>query len=246
MGASPDTLINGTVYQVIEEFRDYVYTRSYFVRSDLSGKGYAYLPDSAAEFLTGDVAALQGDTVYDVLWSNTNASVIDYFLVDMIVDTVIELNNAGVHVTRHYFEPLPVGNIFWQAGMGTSFGPMLDLTGSPWGCWIGDTMMLGGFPDGLPGPICDEPCPLLSNGNGINDHAKHTMLQPHPNPSPGVFQLAALLPWSLTVLDMHGREVLHLPPYSRDIDLSLHPPGIYTVLQNTGQGLSVQRLVVVR
>lgn len=246
LGASSDTLINGSLYQVIEEYRDYVYTRSYFVRSDPSGKGYAYLPDSAAEFLTGDLAAQTGDTVYDVLWSNTYASGIHYFLVDMIIDTVVELSNAGVHVTRHYFEPLPSGNIFWQAGMGTSFGPMLELTGSPWGCWVGDTMMLGGFPDWLPGPTGVEPCPLLSSGNGINDLAEYEGLQAHPNPSAALFRLAELLPWPLTVLDIHGREVLRLPPYSREIDLTGHPPGVYIAVFRVGDSRQVQRLVVVR
>lgn len=246
MGASPDTLINGTVYQVIEEFRDYVYTRSHFVRSDPTGKGYAYLPDSAAEFLTGDVAAQTGDTVHDVLWSNTYASGIDYFLVDMIVDNVAELNNVGVHVTRQYFEALTSGNIFWQAGMGTSFGPMLELTGSPWGCWVGDTMMLGGFPDWLPGPTGVEPCPLLSSGNVIKDLAEYEGLQAHPNPSAALFRLAELLPWPLTVLDIHGRVVLQLPPYSREIDLTAQPPGVYTALMVTQQERIVQRLIVMR
>lgn len=246
MGAVPDTLINGTVYQVVEEFRDNVYTKSCFVRSDPSGKGCAYLPDSAAEFLTGDVGAQTGATVHDMGWSNTYASGIDYFLVDMIVDTVAELHNVGVQVTRHCGEPLSSGNIIWQSGMGTSFGPMLELTGSPRGCWVGDTMMLGGFPDWLLGPTGVEPCPLLSSGNGINDLAEYEGLQAHPNPSAALFRLAELHPWPLTVLDIHGQEVFHLAPYSREIDLTAQPPGVYTALLVNQQERIVQRLVVVR
>ncbi|HOY29364.1 MAG TPA: T9SS type A sorting domain-containing protein [Flavobacteriales bacterium] len=250
MNADPDTLIGEQVYKRIHEYRDYELTRVYYVRSDASGKGYAYIPDSSAEYLTGDLSAQAGDTVRNVLWSNTYQSGIDYFVRDMVVNSIETLTNEGVTVERHYVrhvtDPLFHPFQFWQSGMGTTYGPMLELTGSAWACMVGDTAMYNMENDnGLPGPIGVQLCSVIDQGNVItgSDQVGGTVV--HPNPSYGLFHIATPSPMLLIVCDMHGREVLHLPPYSRDIDLSLHPPGIYTVLQNTGQGRSVQRLVVV-
>lgn len=125
MAAMPDTTINGTVYKKVSEFTDetgdWVYVGTYYIRSDSSGRGYAYLPDSMAEYLTGDASALAGDTVPDVLWRITHEPG-SHVLVDLVVDSVVTLSNLGVSVTRHY---CPYGvqptTSFWQAGMGGEF-----------------------------------------------------------------------------------------------------------------------------
>ena len=110
MGATPDTLINGIVYKTVEEFNDasgnWTYKRSHYVRSDTNGMGYIYLPDSTDEYLTGDLGAVAGDTVHDVLMSMTNSTDINYYLFYVLVDSVVSLSNAGVSVVRHYVRAL--------------------------------------------------------------------------------------------------------------------------------------------
>ncbi|HQV53002.1 MAG: hypothetical protein IPI00_10055 [Flavobacteriales bacterium] len=81
MRSSPDTLLNGTIYKRISEYNDATspyFNRDHYVRSAPNGKGYVYLPDSAAEFLTGDLSAQTGDTVFNVLLSLTGTSWISY------------------------------------------------------------------------------------------------------------------------------------------------------------------------
>ncbi|MDX9749671.1 MAG: T9SS type A sorting domain-containing protein [Flavobacteriales bacterium] len=81
---------------------------------------------------------------------------------------------------------------------------------------------------------------------GVGERTSDRAIQVYPNPSHGLFQLSAPQPWPLTVLDMHGSEVLRLPPYSREIDLTTQPPGVYTAVLQTPQGRWIQRMVVVR
>ncbi len=245
MGLTPDTLINGTAYKKIDEYRHSEFTRSYFVRSDPSGKGYAYLPDSAAEFLTGDITAQAGDTVYDVLWSLTSANDIFYSLQNTVVDSVVVLTNAGVTVTRHYVNNN--GSLgfyrFWQAGMGASYGPMLEATGNAWGCSVGDTAMFGCLADGLlPGPIGECTCSVP--GNGINDHIRPQEIQVLPNPSTGLFQFTGIFPTAIHILDTQGRTLF--TTNKPEVDLSAYPVGCYRAVVVSESGKSSLPLVVVR
>jgi len=245
MGLSPDTLINSVVYKRIKEYRDYAYTRTYWVRSDPNGRGYAYLPDSAAEYLTGDLAAQEGDTVHDVLWSNTYQSGIDYFLADMVVDSVVSLSNAGVTVTRHWVT-LGVGwpsQLFWQAGMGLRTGPMLELSGAFWSCIVVDTVMFGGI-TGLPGPIGVEPCSPFDMGSGFNERSGLVELKAVPNPSSGLFEIAGGPEYPFTVINSQDKVVL--TGTSSLIDLRGHPVGLYTAIVSTMHGQHPLRLVVLR
>lgn len=244
MGLAPDTIIHGDVYKKIDEYRAYEYTRTYFVRSDPSGKGYAWVPDSAAEYVTGDLTAQAGDTVHDVLWSWTNELGIFYSLHNTVVDSVVVLTNAGVTVTRHYVDNNgSLGSYhFWQAGMGTSYGPMLESTGDAGSCVVGDTAMFGYFINGLlPGPIGEFICSVP--GLGIGDHIRLQELEVFPNPSTGLFGLD-LRVRSTTVYDATGQ--LLFQTSNPRIDLSAHPPGLYTAVVTSSAGRQAVRLVVER
>ena len=63
-----------------------------------------FLVDSLAEYLTGDVAAIPGDTVRNVLVQNTIPDcplwIVD--MTDVVVDSVVSLSNQGVTVIRHF------------------------------------------------------------------------------------------------------------------------------------------------
>jgi hypothetical protein len=245
MGASPDTLINGIGYKKVDEYRDYVFARTYLVRSDPNGRGYAYLPDSAAEFLTGDLTAQVGDTIHDVLWSNTTSSPnVDYFMVDMVVSSVVTLTNAGVTVIRHYVGPdLSSGNnYFWQRGMGLRSGPMLELTGGFSDCSVSDTVMFGGI-NGLPGPIGVQVCPPV-NGNGIDERTQFVELQARPNPSTGLFHFTGTTLTEIHILDTQGRTLF--TTNKPEVDLSAYPVGCYRAVVVSESGKSSLPLVVVR
>ena len=111
MSSSPDTLIGSTVYKKVTESDNYsgawMPVRNYYVRSDPSGRGYMYLPDSLTEYLTGDVSAQAGDTVYGVLVYAPQVNV--YFQTNLVVDSVVMLSSGGVSVVRHFLsEVLPI------------------------------------------------------------------------------------------------------------------------------------------
>lgn len=67
-----------------------------------------------------------------------------------------------------------------------------------------------------------------------------------PNPSSGIFHVAVPLLFTFRVLDPQGREVLHIPAASSEIDLSGHPPGVYMAVLQEKSIRHVQRLVVLR
>jgi hypothetical protein len=255
-----DTVIQGLTYMVIEytsigtPVMDlWPFSRCY-VRNDDEGRGYARVDGMDVEMLIGDIDAPVGAIVQDIATGDTNCdSSWEYGSVtDMIVDSIVDLEENGIQARRVYVQPLCYPNFspstsFWQADMGTPFGPFLMLNGlsmpSPVCAAVDDTTRFRLFEElQLGGPLCS--CYDLELGSGTIH--RMTVVDLWPNPSLGLFHLPATQHEPLTVLDIHGREVLHLPPYSREIDLSLQPPGIYTVLQKTGRGRSVQRLVVVR
>lgn len=255
MDASPDTLIGSTIYKTITEYNNYTGTwvvqRTYFVRSDPDGKGYVFLPDSMAEFLTGDISAQVGDTVADVLFAISGPNYVSYFLRDLAVDSIVVLTNAGVTVTRHYLDPLifnPVGSygVFWQAGSGTSFGPVLEGSGLFELCGVGGTIQYDLGNSGLPGPAgVKQICWPLHTG--IVRSTSLSKIFAIPNPSTGQFTFTAQLPILISVYDAFGRLVLQT--FGKSVDLSSEPEGIYVakVSSNaTGNRDQVVRLVVAR
>lgn len=248
METSPDTAINGVVYQKVRERIDQDYTRTYYVRSDASGKGYAYVPELGAEHLTGDVTAQVGDTVHDVLLKNTIMSGVGYEIGDILVDSVVTLTNAGVTVTRHYLNhqtSLGLYTSFWQRGMGVCSGPILEGSGSFHYCSVADTVMFDlSNSNGLPGPIGVPVCPLVVSGVGNIEPLGFHDLQALTNPYSGLFVFSDGLKHSYTVITPHGSAILE--GNSSVIDLAGQPTGIYTAVVGTPQGRRVLRLVVLR
>lgn len=234
----PDTLINGTTYKKIRENNDASGSsqliRDHFVRSDTSGKGYVYIPDSAAEFLTGDLNAQAGDTVHDVLVSLTNSTDIDYFYRDLVVDSVVTLLVEGDPRTRWYINGDDFGGLllFWQDGMGTISGPMLEMSGEWWNCCVNDTVQFG-----------SGPCPqwITDVGEAL-DAAPAIMVG--PNPSNGIFRFSVEYPQRFAVLNAQGAFLLS--DHSSVIDLTGRPPGLYLAVVATPLGNYPLRLVVER
>jgi len=197
MGAFPDTVINSTSYKKISEYNsssgDFEIIREYYVRSDTNGRGYVYLLDSMAEFLTGDVSTQAGDTVHNVLFALSGANDVTYLILDMVVDSVVILSNAGVTVTRHYlnpsfFNPLSADVVFWQMGMGTSFGPVLEGSGYFSLCGVNDSIQYDLANNGLPGPGgVGQICWPIATGMDESTGKERPLVS--PNPSTGHFMI---------------------------------------------------------
>ena len=251
MGADPDTVINGVVYKRIVEYNNsggsWGWRCTHFVRNGEGGKGYVYNPVLMEEYLTGDVGAVPGDTVHNVAEYNPPGSVggaASYYVRPFwVIDSVGTYSNDGVTVTRHYMFSEP--NLwFWQAGMGASGGPMIRTRGFIRGCQRSDTVQFNIFQSGLPGgdPLCGPTITGFADSSGLIPDPGLI----YPNPSDGRFNLMDPVHSGSTVYDMWGSVVLDLMPYSREIDLSGHPPGVYLAIFNDGATRKVQRLVVVR
>ncbi|MBK6370933.1 MAG: hypothetical protein IPF64_14210 [Flavobacteriales bacterium] len=110
MESDPDTIILGQTYKRIDEYHRHSQfeneervSRDY-VRSTPDGKGYVMLLDSMQEYLAADVNAAAGDTVRDVLIKvGFGAEPFpSYFLWDVVVDSIISLENNGVSVVRQF------------------------------------------------------------------------------------------------------------------------------------------------
>jgi hypothetical protein len=262
MGPEPDTLILGRVYQRIDEYNDalgfetWQFVKRSYVRSDTSGKGYLFLLDSMQEYLTADVNALAGDTVYNVLTATSWGFGQDYWLNRVIVDSVVVFTNNDVSVTRRFVSRPEWGlsyptsaQIFWQTGMGNGYGPVLiESVASSFQLLLclreQDTYVYSsqfGVPY-LPGIPCD--CPLEAP-LGVED-LSHTgrPIVVSPNPSSGFFELSSPAIRTIEVRDMQGR-VITVSQGSR-IDLSVHPPGVYAAVFTTSAGRQAVRLVVER
>ena len=248
MGGGMDTIIDGVSYKKATEYNDqsgsWQYVGNYLLRSDVSGRGYIYLPDSMAEFVTGDVTAQAGDTVYDVLMGSPAGGYYD--VEDLVVDSVVVLSNNGTTVTRHYvnpalFNPLPAEGVFWQAGMGTVWGPLFRLSGIPNTCAVNDTIQfdINGINLGYVGQSCWQIASDVSE-SGTNEPARFNV---SPNPSTGLFHLGAAAR-EVQVYNAQGK--LLFRQKGNEVDLGAEPPGVYTTVVETDKGRSVERLVVVR
>ena len=261
MGPEPDTVILGQTYQRIEEFNDHLdfdiwqFVKRYYVRSDTTGKGYVMLLDSMQEYLVADVSALTGDTVQDVLTATSWGFDQTYWLKPVIVDSVIVFENNGVSVTRQFvhaiqWEPsYPTSyEIFWQAGMGNSYGPVLiqavvDNFEALQCLRVQDTYVysaLFGYP-GLPGIPCD--CPLVGP-SGVEDLHTAERVMASPNPSTGIFQFTGTTPTAIHIFDTQGRTLFTTT--RTEVDLSAYSVGCYRAVVVSESGKSSLPLVVLR
>lgn len=266
MDDDPDTVIDGRVYQRMQEYPENWsgYVNRYYVRSTNEGRGYMFMPDSITEYLTGDTAALAGDTVHDVLvWNSvvqcaTGLVFHNYALYDVVVDSVRWFNHLGVSVYRQYLHlPCQVGvsdffppsSFFWQAGMGTSGGACLHRRSSfderilNCACiqnvnvFLYDNIFdnIVGWPGG---PAC---CSLAI---GIMETSTLTKPMATPNPSAGLFKVGTDESASIEVFDPLGRPVIRTA--GATIDLSKDPPGTYVARLTSKKSRSFVRLVVQR
>ena len=259
-----DTLIMGVVYNRIIEYHGpspWHYSKRHFVRSATDGKGYLFLLDSLAEYLTGDVSAEAGDPVYQVIMASDLDECLligyEYRLFDVVVDSVVTRMNDGISIARHYVHEVSCYNggngnfdpasFFWQAGLGAFAGPVLQirsgLSGLGLNCAVaqGETVFSPWTtPVGDPGgpTICCWPLGLSVTEV---DPSRHVLVS--PNPSTGLFRFTNA-PGEKRILDTRGREVL--VTQANEVDLSGQPPGIYTAVVITASSRQAVRLVIVR
>lgn len=264
MDADPDTTIMGQIYKRVREYRGIYGETSFelrdrhYVRSAEDGKGYVFLLDSMAEYLTGDTAAQAGDTLQNVLvWNDmSDCYPFDFVLFDVIVDSVVTISNAGVTVRRHFahtpcylvtpgqFQPY---RFFWQAGMGTSAGPYMHIRSG----FVPITMIcmmsgsstrysIWGAGPGQPGG--DQCCWPITISNAVVERSPRSSITATPNPSTGLFSFNATGPIALEVFNSLGQPLMNVN--GRSIDLSARPEGIYVVHLASGKERAVLRLIV--
>ena len=266
MRAGPDTVIMGHSYQ-----RIYMYwgsdpwTQNWaggglgaLVRSTADGKGYVFVPDSMAEYLTGDAGVGPGDTVHDVLAdNNTQFEPLNRHLWDFIIDSVVAINNDGITITRHYVHEVSFYNstwvefnpqyCFWQAGMGTAQGIHLNMDDnfghSITRCAMtGDSTVLSWYtnPPLMPSAFvcCNSAIAAVEELPLVQD------LLFMENPSGGIFHLRTGTTERMAVFDGQGRALF--TTRSNEVDLSAYLPGVYVVVIVSGERHAVQRLVVMR
>jgi hypothetical protein len=236
-----DTIIADITYSQLTD----LLTGAYYggIRDD-GGRVWHVPPDSVNAYILYDFTVSPGDTVHDVIyyqafpgnWGGPH-------LVDLIVEDVYADPAWGGRLVVH------AGAWPWIEGIGHAQGllaePDINVSGYQLRleCMSHlDTIRFEYYGEGelgIPGNC--HPMAL-----GVQDGLSNRSMRVFPNPSQGLFLLVAPVPWPLMVLDIHGCEVLRLPPHSREIDLTDRPPGVYTVIQQTPQGRSVQRLVMVK
>ena len=273
MDGDPDTMILGQVYKRIREYRglngevSFVLWDRHYVRSAEDGKGYVFLLDSVAEYVTGDTAAQAGDTIQNVLaWNQLSechqqGQTQNLALYTVVVDSVVLLTYEGVTVRRHFVHtPCYLASpsfesyrFFWQAGMGSSAGPYMQLRSGfvpiEMSCAMaGDLAVFGLEMDqvnghiGLPGGV--QCCWPVTVPDALDEKNPEGAIIATPNPSTGIFKINAEKDVNCEVSDMMGRRVMYVEGNS--IDLSAEPEGMYVAKASRGDLRSVLRLVVRR
>ncbi|HQW07263.1 MAG: T9SS type A sorting domain-containing protein [Flavobacteriales bacterium] len=261
MRSDPDTVILGRTYKRIEEYNreawaeNSVFIQRYYVRSTPDGKGYVMLLDSMQEYLAADVSAAVGDTVHDVLAVWSSGPLPSFDLRNVVVDSIITLENNGVTVDRQFVHAVGVDPLvpyighytFWQAGIGNSTGPLMQLgitlgNTEPICLRVEDTYVYNGnfLLPGLPGIPCE--CSLLPVGIESRTNAQPTI---GPNPSTGLFNFTtSQRVLEAIIFDPQGRRILRTK--EQYIDLTGCAPGLYTAVVTTTHGSQTVRLVVLR
>jgi len=255
-----DTVIQGLTYMVIEYTTEWTPTMELwpfsrcYVRNDEDGRGFARVDGMEAEVLIGDIDVQVGQIVQDVAIGDSNCENSWEYgtLTDMIVDSIVDLQENGVQARRVYVLPLcfpsvPPDISFWQTGMGTPFGPFLMLdalsAANPECAAVNDTTRFRHV-EGvqLGGPLCY--CYDLTLGASTPD--SEPSIGFWPNPSQGVFQVGSPVTRPFSVFDLQGREILNSLGRDSEIDLTGQPPGVYTAILLTPAGPVAQRLLVLR
>ncbi len=259
MNLYPDTLILGQTYQRINEYRKepfpWILMDRHYVRSAPDGKGYAFLLDSMAEYLAGDMYAQLGDTVHNVLVKNEGVcSFPPYQLVDVVIDSVLTITNNGVTVVRHYvhtpcytdsnFHPW---SFFWQAGIGTSHGSVLQITSGfahvdIYCSRVDNTIVIP------PGEVCG----CFPNPTNVQSPKQVWNFRVYPNPTTGRITVAFDDPLErdsfYSVYDAKGRllyQRLLLPGREiEEIDLSRFGKGAYVLRFTLPDSVRHERVVV--
>ncbi len=214
------------------------------------------LLDSMQEYLAIDVNATTGDTVAGVLVGFSTGSDPYYEIKSVIVDSVLVIENNGINVTRQFVHAIgwsPLAPyieyyMFWQAGIGNSIGPLLQL-GMVYGNTLPRCLRVqdnyiysdqSGDP-GLPGIPCD--CSLSPLGVEDRPALSHSVAS--PNPSIGLFTLSgSKAPSSVSVYTYTGQLVWK--GSGTNIDLTSQQPGVYSAVVASGQSSQAIRLMVVR
>ena len=258
MGSAPDTLIDGVVYKRIYQYSDqfgsWYQTGKYYVRSTPDGRAYAYLLNAQAEYLTADLNASVGDTVYNVLSINTAFSTSPTYcqpngefisLVKVVVDFIVQVTSGGNLVDRYYLDS-PCWpddghgpwHYFWQAGVGTSGGALLNISDGLSRLTLLCCEVDGDMAYVIAGNFCL--CPFLPLN--LAERADAVSVRVHPNPSAGLFTVSSAGVALIRVQDAQGRALL--TTRHDEIDLSAHPPGVYTAVVTTATGRQAVRLVL--
>ncbi|HRD54520.1 MAG TPA: T9SS type A sorting domain-containing protein [Flavobacteriales bacterium] len=247
---------------------NFEYLSTTLIRSSPDGKGHIRGFGDTTEYLVGDLTAAVGDTVPGVLIFGPNWWDWDFSparpTYSVVVDSIVHIERWGVTVTRHFVHELTVWNadvsssfdprkFFWQQGMGTSHGLVLRMDAALGGYYALDCAMTGdstvfswyfpgpdlppwGYPPG--GPACCAPWDV-----GIGEHLFNQRFVSE-NPSTGLFRLNTTAPIAVEVFDAQGRAIAAIR--ANELDLSAHPPGLYTAVVTTAQGRQAIRLMVVR
>lgn len=152
--------------------------------------------------------------------------------------------NSGVNqLSVFYFAPsntLPLQMSFRATGTPTTMG-------QPWPCNLPSPFMymsnLMFCPEGLNGNISTN-CTVLpgSNPTGINrEHAEQWVLQYPVAANGNRLQLGRTS--NLTVYDLQGRKILHVPQ-AREVELAHLPSGLYLVRLQSGKASTSTQLQI--
>ncbi|MBK6627608.1 MAG: T9SS type A sorting domain-containing protein [Flavobacteriales bacterium] len=243
-GGVPDTTINGQDYQSLSWYWDTGTWLEEFgggLRESGSGQVFYYHPNTEQEHLLYDFDVSVGDSVLGVWVAGTDPA--NGFTTTMYVtgvDTIILGGQARKRIGIQNIGVMggPTG-YWWIQGIGGSAGlletagePILDVVYGLECMSSNDTVWWSWGPVGAPG-ACSP--------NGVPEHVAFPVVV-GPNPGTGRYTLyGSTLPAQMIVLDPQGREVLRTRTHN--IDLSAHPPGLYTVVVTTDQGRQAVRLV---
>ncbi|MBL7963160.1 MAG: T9SS type A sorting domain-containing protein [Flavobacteriales bacterium] len=250
LDADNDTLIDGSTYHKLTGY--YPGAGIFFAgayRSDGNGKLY-FRTTFDQTVLLYDLDVQVGDTL-DVINVSIGSPVLDSISMRVeTVDTVLlasrERKRIGVQQVWPGMGPLGNPIHYWIEGIGGTGGLLTTcgcatLSGSSeLRCMsANDTIQYhyfsGAVTSGMPGD-CFPVQGMTENGP---DHA----LRVFPNPSHGPFTIEQVPRGEMIVLAPLGVVVAHT--HANELDLTGHPPGVYTAVVTTGYGRQVVRLVLV-
>ncbi|MCB0793096.1 MAG: T9SS type A sorting domain-containing protein [Flavobacteriales bacterium] len=240
-----DTTINGQDYRSMTWYWDTGTWPGEFgggLRESGSGSVYYYHPNTDQEYLLYEFDVSASDSVLGVWVAGTDPA--NGYTTTMYVSEVDTIILGGQPRKRIGVQSLgamggPTG-YWWVQGIGGSAGlletlgeTILDVTYGLECMSSNDTVWWAWGPVGAPGNC---------SPNSVLDYQAQK-LSVRPNPGTGIFTLSnPIPPVKVMVFDPQGREVLRTR--ERTIDLTGHPPGLYTAVVNTERGRQAVRLVL--